>query len=261
MTNNNEGGNIGGSPDMRSIFQQFYEQLEQTRVAEHQQMEQQITQCMQGQQQMQQQVQQLIKHLMQQQTPATQQTSTATSKGIHTPNSPMSPEDREQEQPRHSLGDPPVYDGKEPEKYPHFRKLLGAKLQINGRAIGSPYSCMWYAFGRLAGLAADTILPWMDTHATSTATEKTLRQITFGDTINWEPTPVLARNQQQQAKWDGRCLRCGATGHQVRNCQYAPATPPPSHQPISRTVAPMLEDKPTANNKNTHNEQGNNQPL
>ena len=40
MANNNKGGNIGGSLDMRSMFQQFYEKLEQTYMAECQQIEQ-----------------------------------------------------------------------------------------------------------------------------------------------------------------------------------------------------------------------------
>jgi hypothetical protein len=70
-----------------------------------------------------------------------------------------------------------MYDGREPEKYAYFRRLLGAKLQINSKAIGSPYNCMWYASARLAGLAADTIIAWTDIHAIPAAMEEILKQM------------------------------------------------------------------------------------
>lgn len=84
------------------------------------------------------------------------------------------------------------------------------------------------------------------------------------DPMDWEPTAATLARQRRRAKWvdeaersrrrtEGRCLRCGASGHMIKECQYLGAVPPQNQgaRPprASRVVGPMLEDdevdKPT----------------
>jgi hypothetical protein len=59
-------------------------------------------------------------------------------------------------------------------------------------------------------------------------------QDTNVDTMDWEPTHTFAASTNHRAKWVNReeierrrsnrlCIRCGASGHMIRSCQYAPA--------------------------------------
>jgi hypothetical protein len=74
------------------------------------------------------------------------------------------------------------------------------------------------------------------------------------DTMEWEPTHTRLQDKgkRRRAKWvsqeemdrrrkERRCLRCGATGHEVRTCVYLPAKRPDTPPKVS-AVAPMLED-------------------
>jgi hypothetical protein len=78
-----------------------------------------------------------------------------------------------------------------------------------------------------------------------------------GDAMDWEPSSATLARQRRRAKWvdeaelsrrrsEGRCLRCGASDHMIKGCQYLGAIPPQGReqkQPrASRAVGPLLED-------------------
>lgn len=70
------------------------------------------------------------------------------------------------QRPRQVLPDPEVFKG-DIASYQNFKHLLKAKLYIDRQALGGPYECLWYAYGRLSGSAASHILPWMIANADS----------------------------------------------------------------------------------------------
>ena len=72
--------------------------------------------------------------------------------------------------------------------------------------------------------------------------------------MDWQSTVVpLASTQVKRAKWVdreeinkrkelGRCLRCGASGHRVKSCPYAPARLPTQSNSSKAYWEPELED-------------------
>lgn len=92
------------------------------------------------------------------------------------------------------------------------------------------------------------------------------KQETNVDVMNWEPTHTFAAhslaNTSRRAKWVSKeelqrrrsnrlCIRCGASGHMISSCQYAPA-----HRPSTAVVAttnfaeqPQLEEEDTESGK------------
>lgn len=70
------------------------------------------------------------------------------------------------QRPRQILPDPEVFKG-DIASYQNFKHLLKAKLHVDRKALGGPYECLWYAYGRLSGNAASHILPWMIANADS----------------------------------------------------------------------------------------------
>jgi hypothetical protein len=64
--------------------------------------------------------------------------------------------------PKPSLNDPERYDHSDKSLYPQFAGLLRAKIKHDGLAIGSEEKQAWYMFGRLRGLAAKRIFPWIN---------------------------------------------------------------------------------------------------
>lgn len=77
------------------------------------------------------------------------------------PNASMD-HDYRSKKPKHSLTHPDKFTGDDESTFPQFRGLLKAKLEIDGRAIGTEKERVWYAFGRLAGNAAARIYPWIE---------------------------------------------------------------------------------------------------
>lgn len=73
------------------------------------------------------------------------------------------------------------------------------------------------------------------------------------DPMDWEPTPARTNNvQTRRARWvseeerekrkkDGRCLRCGASGHMIARCPYRPAARPAQIAAVA-AHEPELED-------------------
>jgi hypothetical protein len=71
------------------------------------------------------------------------------------------------------------------------------------------------------------------------------------DSMDWEPSSSRAQQPNgKRAKWvskaelgkrrhNGNCLRCGATGHRVRDCPFLPPQPKASNVDIT---GPLLED-------------------
>ena len=80
------------------------------------------------------------------------------------------------------------------------------------------------------------------------------------ESIEWEPTPAkVATTSTKRAKWvsqeeredrrrTGRCIRCGALGHMIRDCPYGRPQRPVTMdlarkgKGIVKEVAPELED-------------------
>lgn len=81
------------------------------------------------------------------------------------------------------------------------------------------------------------------------------------DRMDWEPTPAkIATTNTRRAKWasqeerenrrrTGRCIRCGASGHMIRECPYGkpqrPVTVDTIHKgkETPRNIEPELEDE------------------
>lgn len=84
--------------------------------------------------------------------------------------------------PRHSLPHPKEYTGTVESEFPRFRGLLEAKLRIDQRAIGSEEECIWYAYGRLDGIAASRLFPWMEytKNSASFTVEEFFKQLDAG---------------------------------------------------------------------------------
>lgn len=68
--------------------------------------------------------------------------------------------------PRQILPDREVFKG-DIASYQNFKHLLKAKLHVDRQALGGPYECLWYVYGRLSGNAASHILPWIIANADS----------------------------------------------------------------------------------------------
>lgn len=82
--------------------------------------------------------------------------------------------------------------------------------------------------------------------------------------MDWEPTHTLAVQlpAKQRAKWVGAgeiqrrrnhhlCIRCGASGHMISSCQYAPARRPSPTTVATTKIAemPQLEEEDTESEK------------
>jgi hypothetical protein len=63
--------------------------------------------------------------------------------------------------PKHTTPHPERFTGEDETLYPVFRGLLEAKLRTDAQAIGGEYEKVWYAFGRLGGVASKRIFPWI----------------------------------------------------------------------------------------------------
>jgi hypothetical protein len=71
--------------------------------------------------------------------------------------------------------------------------------------------------------------------------------------MEWEPTPAkVAIASSRRAKWvsqeerenrrqNGRCIRCGATGHMIRECPYGPPQRPMASNSIRKEKAKEIE--------------------
>lgn len=70
--------------------------------------------------------------------------------------------------PKHTVPHPEKFTGEDEATYPIFRGLLQAKLRTDGDAIGGEFERVWYAFGRLTGIASKRIFPWLQ-HMQSSA--------------------------------------------------------------------------------------------
>jgi hypothetical protein len=89
--------------------------------------------------------------------------------------------------------------------------------------------------------------------ATSARTKVETTSATQPDSMDWEPTPMRVNNvQARRAHWvneeerekrrkEGRCLRCGASGHLIAKCPYRAATRPAQVATVV-THEPDLED-------------------
>jgi hypothetical protein len=84
------------------------------------------------------------------------------------------------------------------------------------------------------------------------------------ESMDWEPTPIKAApTSTKRAKWvsyeervqrqqSGRCIRCGASGHMIRECPYGPAKRPVTTDSVRKEkdkpkeVKPELEEEESA---------------
>jgi hypothetical protein len=84
------------------------------------------------------------------------------------------------------------------------------------------------------------------------------------ESMDWEPTPVrVTTTSTKRAKWvsyeervqrqqTGRCIRCGASGHMIRECPYGPAKRPVIMDSVRKEkdkpkeVEPELEEEESA---------------
>jgi hypothetical protein len=71
------------------------------------------------------------------------------------------PADGSSRRPKHSSPHPEKFTGEDESLYPIFRGILESKLRTDAQAIGGSYEMVWYAFGRLTGLASKRIFPWI----------------------------------------------------------------------------------------------------
>ena len=62
------------------------------------------------------------------------------------------------------LPDPERFDGQDRSQYPTFETYLRAKLNVDSLVIGNEATKVYYAFGRLSGLAAEQMRPWVSTY-------------------------------------------------------------------------------------------------
>jgi hypothetical protein len=86
-------------------------------------------------------------------------------------------------------------------------------------------------------------------------------QDTNMDTMDWEPTHTFAASTNRRAKWvsmeeiqrrrsNRLCIRCGASGHMISSCQYAPARrPSPTVVATTKFEQPQLEEEDTESGK------------
>jgi hypothetical protein len=79
-----------------------------------------------------------------------------------TPSSTPQPQEDVVRRAKPTLSDPKRYDHSDKTLYPQFAGLLQAKVKHDGYAIGSEEKQAWYIFGRLEGVAARRIFPWID---------------------------------------------------------------------------------------------------
>jgi hypothetical protein len=79
-----------------------------------------------------------------------------------TPSTTPRPRESDSRPTKPTLSDPKRYDHSDKTLYPQFAGLLQAKVKHDGHAIGSEEKQAWYVFGRLEGLAAKRIFPWID---------------------------------------------------------------------------------------------------
>lgn len=109
-------------------------------------------------------------------------------------------------------------------------------------------------------------------HSFQTANRDTSDPLT--EPMDWEPTHSRTdAGERRRAKWvddtqyerrkkEHLCLRCGASGHIIRNCPYLPARRPttnrnpPAKHPRVASVAPMLEDTPSKDDTDTESDSG-----
>lgn len=79
---------------------------------------------------------------------------------------------------------------------------------------------------------------------------------TAGESMDWTPAGAELNTLKQRAKWvsaeeivkrkgEGRCLRCGASGHMIKNCPYRPAIKPATRVAALQTCGPELENEVT----------------
>jgi hypothetical protein len=102
--------------------------------------------------------------------------------------------------------------------------------------------------------------PWKERSQTRST------QDTNADKMDWEPTRTLAAqplaNTNRRAKWvsmeeiqrrrsNRLCIRCGASGHMISSCQYAPARRPSPAVVATTKLAeePQLEEEDTESGK------------
>ena len=66
---------------------------------------------------------------------------------------------------KRKLPDHERFDGQDRSQYPTFETYLRAKLNVDSLVIGNEATKVYYAFGRLSGLAAEQVCPWVSTYA------------------------------------------------------------------------------------------------
>lgn len=86
------------------------------------------------------------------------------------------------------------------------------------------------------------------------------------ESMDWEPTPAkVATMNIKYAKWvsqeeldnrrqTGRCIRCGATGHMVRECPYGPPRRPVKANSVRKETTKVKEVKPDLEDEDSESE-------
>lgn len=86
------------------------------------------------------------------------------------------------------------------------------------------------------------------------------------ESMDWEPTPAqVATMSIKYAKWvsqeerdnrrqTGRCIRCGATGHMIRECPYGPPRRPVKADSVRKETTKIKEVKPDLEDEDSESE-------